>query len=174
MKKFFVDAETDGLYGDFLSVAAMVTDENGAELDRFYASVNILPNQIETEWVKENVYPDLKNAEIFFDTEEEMLEMFWSFWMKYRTDSICIAYVQYPVECRLFARCVMKNKEERTFLGPFPIYDLSTLLVAKGFGFDEDMQALSGLKLKAHDAINDVRMMAEVWKKFGMEIKFKT
>ncbi len=167
MKKFFVDAESDGLYGAFLSVAAMVTDENGAELDRFYASVNVSPDQIETEWVKENVYPELKNAEAYFDTEKDLLEAFWSFWMKHRADSVCIAYVQYPVESRLFERCVMVNKEERTFLGPFPLYDLSTLLTARGFGFDEDMQVLSGLKLKAHDAMNDVRMMAAVWKKLG-------
>ena len=64
MKKFFVDAESDGLYGAFLSIAAMVTDDAGAELDRFYASVNISCEQIHSEWVKENVYPEIqrKNA----------------------------------------------------------------------------------------------------------------
>ena len=165
MKKFFVDAESDGLYGAFLSVAAMVTDENGAELERFYASLNILPEQIASEWVKEHVYPDLKNAEMFFDTEAEMLEAFWLFWMKYREEAMCIAYVQYPVEARLVSRCVMKNEAERAFLGPFPLYDLSTLLLAKGFSFDVDMQAFSGLNLPSHDAMNDVRMMAAVWQK---------
>lgn len=163
MKRFFVDAESDGLYGAFLSVAAMVTDEAGTELDRFYASVKISPDQIRSEWVRENVYPDLKNAEVFFDTEKAMLEAFWLFWMKHRADSVCIAYVQYPVECRLFAQCVKENEAERAFLGPFPLYDLSTLLAAKGFSFDSDMQTLSGLPLKAHDAMNDVRMMAAVW-----------
>ena len=39
MKKFYVDAETDGLYGRFLSVAALVTDGNGSELDRFYTAL---------------------------------------------------------------------------------------------------------------------------------------
>ncbi|MBE6666483.1 MAG: hypothetical protein E7603_09785 [Ruminococcaceae bacterium] len=169
MKRFFVDAETDGLYGPFLSIAAMVTDENGVELDRFYASVNVSCEQLNSEWVRANVYPDLKNAEMFFDTEAEMLEAFWKFWMKHRADSICIAYVQYPVEARLFTRCVMKNTTERAFLGPFPLYDLSTLLVSKGFSFDVNIQALSGLNLKAHDAMNDVRMLASVWNKLDGE-----
>ena len=169
MKRFFVDAESDGLYGAFLSVAVMVTDENGEELDRFYASVNISSDQIVSEWVRENVYPDLKNAEIYFDGEEEMLEAFWSFWMKYREDSMCISYVQYPVECRLFTRCVMMNEKERAFQGPFPLYDLSTLLASKGFPFDVDMAALSGMQLKAHDAMNDVRMMAAVWQRLFSE-----
>ena len=165
MNNFFVDAETDGLYGDFLSVAAIVTDETGAEIDRFYASVNIKPEKLETEWVKENVYPYLKNAAIHFAHEEEMLEAFWSFWIKHSEDSICIAYVQYPVECRLFEKCVMKNKAERTFLAPFPIYDLSTLLFSKGLSFNADMQKLSGMEIISHDAMNDVKMMASVWKK---------
>lgn len=163
MKRFFVDAECDGLYGTFLSVAAMVTDEVGEALDRFYAAVRISSEQISSAWVRENVYPDLKNAEIFFDTEMEMLEAFWSFWMKHRADSVCIAYVQHPVESRLFTRCVMTDEAERAFLGPFPLYDLSTLLAANGIPFNADMQALSGLNLRSHDAMNDVRMMAAVW-----------
>ena len=170
MKRFFVDAESDGLYGAFLSVAAMVTDEAGAELDRFYASVRISLDRIGSAWVRENVYPDLKNAEIFFDTEAEMLAAFWSFWMEHRADSVCIAYVQHPVESRLFTRCVMINEAERAFLGPFPLYDLSTLLAANGLSFNADMQALSGLNLKAHDAMNDVKMMAAVWNKLGNEL----
>ena len=168
MKKFYVDAESDGLYGAFLSVAAMVTDEAGAELDRFYAAVNVSCEDINSEWVRANVYPDLKNAEIFFDDEEDLLEAFWLFWMKHREDSICIAYVQHPVESRLFTRCVMKNEMERAFLGPFPLYDLSTLLAANEIPFDTNMQELSGLNFKSHDAMNDVRMMAAVWQKlFG-------
>lgn len=167
MKRFFVDAESDGLYGAFLSVAAMVTDEAGAEFDRFYAAVRIPRDRIGSQWVRENVYPDLKNAETFFDTESEMLEAFWNFWMKHRADSVCISYVQYPVECRLFARCVAVNEAERVFLGPFPLYDLSTLLVARGYPFNADMQTLSGLNLKSHDAMNDVRMMAAVWNRLS-------
>ena len=106
---------------------------------------------------------------MFFDIELEMLEAFWSFWMKHSLDSVCIAYVQYPVECRLFLRCVMKNEEERAFLGPFPLYDLSTLLVAKGYAFDVDMRVLSDMNLDAHDAMNDVRMMAAVWNRLYNE-----
>lgn len=171
MKRFFVDAESDGLYGGFLSVAAMVTDEKGVELDRFYASVKISSEYIEAEWVKENVYPYLENADYHFDSESEMLEAFWAFWIKHRTDSICISHVQHPVESRLFTYCVMKDVEERMFLGPFPLYDLSTLLIARGLSFNEDMQILSGMSLKEHDAMNDVKMMAVVWNALIHETK---
>ena len=109
--------------------------------------------------------PCLANADELVSTEDELLDRFWEFWMKHRENAVCIAYVPYPVEARLFSRCVMKAPDERTFLGPFPLYDLSTLLVARGLDPDPDMAELSGMGLTEHDAMNDVRMMAGVWEK---------
>ncbi len=165
MHSFFVDAESDGLYGRFLSVAALVTDELGNELDRFYSAVSVKAEDIKTPWVLENVCPYLNNADVFYATEGELLDAFWAFWLKHRENAECISYVSYPVESRLFAACVAKNESERSFLGPFPLYDLSTLLVARGYGFDVDMASLSGLHLDAHDAMNDVKMLSLVWQK---------
>ena len=59
----------------------------------------------------------------------------------------------------------MKNMTERAFLGPFPLYDLSTLLVAKGYDFNVDLSEISTLKLIPHDAMNDVKMIADVWQR---------
>ena len=50
-------------------------------------------------------------------------------------------------------------------LAPFPLYDLATLLESKGYHFDSNTKELSGLNLESHDAMNDVKMMAEVWSK---------
>jgi hypothetical protein len=168
MKKqlFFVDAECDGLYGKFLSVAALVTDKNGTEVDSFYGAVKLTSKDISNEWVKENVYHSLGNAHIIFDSERDLLEAFWSFWLRHRENADCISYVPYPVESRLFIACVVADTVGRQFLAPFPLYDLATLLEAKGYHFDSNMKELSGLNLESHDAMNDVKMMAEVWKKF--------
>lgn len=165
MKHFFVDAETDGLYGRFLSVAVLVVDEKGVELDCFYAAVCVKEEDITTPWVRDKVYPFLKNADVFYENESDLLESFWSFWLEHRENSVCIAYVEYPVETRLFSTCVMHNLEERAFLGPFPLYDLSTLLVARGYDFNADLTTISDLDLVSHDALNDVKMMADVWQK---------
>lgn len=167
MKKriFFVDAECDGLYGKFLSVAALVTDKNGTEADSFYGAVRVTDKNIASDWVKENVYPSLSNAQTFFDSEKELLEAFWEFWLRHREEADCVSYVPYPVESRLFITCVSENTEKRQLLAPFPLYDLATLLETKGYSFDSDVSNLSGLGLKSHDAMNDVRMTAEVWRK---------
>ena len=165
MNRFYVDAETDGLYGRFLSVAALVTDGNGRELDRFYTALRIDCSDVRSEWVKRNVLPHLSHALSFVSTEEELLDRFWEFWMKHREESDCIANVPYPVETRLFTACVKKDVTAREFLGPFPLYDLCTLLATRGYGADPDVAALSGLGLTPHDAMDDVRMMAAVWEK---------
>lgn len=162
---FFIDAESDGLYGRFLSVAALVTDENGVELDSFYGAVKITEEEIASDWVRENVYPYLKNASVIFESEKEMLEELWKFWLKHRENADCVSYVPYPVESRLFISCVTENTEERQFLAPFPLYDLATFLELRSCNYDSDMQALSGLDLVSHDAMNDVRMAAAVWRK---------
>ena len=162
---FFVDAETDGLYGRFLSVAAMVTDENGTEVDRFYGAIRVTREELTSQWVRENVFPSLSRAETVYENGEALLDAFWQFWMQYRDRAACVAYVPCPVEARLFQTCVLKNLPEREFLAPFPLYDLATLLRSKGIPFDRDLPTLSGLSLTSHDAMDDVRMIASAWKK---------
>ena len=48
---FFIDAETDGLYGQILSVAVIVTDEKCKEIERKYWGLDIKPKQLESQWV---------------------------------------------------------------------------------------------------------------------------
>lgn len=166
MNHFFVDAETDGLYGIFLSIAVIVTDENGHEAEQFYGAVLLPHESIHSQWVLENVYPYLKNADTLYKDEEALLEAFWQFWLKHRENCMCITDVGHPVESRLFTSCVNKNLTEREWLAPFPMFDLSTLLLTNGINPLIDRKKLSGLSLTAHDAINDVRMMAELWHRY--------
>lgn len=163
MDHFFVDAETDGLYGTFLSIAAMVTDESGQEVERFYGAFLPPQDKINSKWVLEHVYPYLHNAEKKYTDETALLEDFWQFWMKHRENCICITDVGHPVESRLFSTCVKMNLVEREWLGPFPMLDLSTLLLAHGIQPLTDRKKLSGLSLKQHDAMNDACMMAKIW-----------
>lgn len=160
---FFIDAECDGLFGSFISVAVLVADKNGNELEHFYGVVENISGSIETEWVKKNVVPQLENAEIKFSTEYELLEAVWEMWLRYRHNAFAVADVLHPVESRLFAECVKHNPEERKMLSPFPFLDLSSLLFAKGIAWDEDRRSLSGLDIVTHDAMNDVRITAKIF-----------
>ncbi len=165
MNHFIVDAETDGLYGSFLSVAALVTTSEGEQADLFYGAVSPDLLQVRSEWVKKNVLPYISAAHTFFSSEDELLRAFWDFWMKHRETSVCIADVCYPVEARLFSRCVQMSPEEREFQGPFPLLDLSTLLLARGIPVDTSRKELTSLSLVQHDALNDARITEDIWRK---------
>ena len=162
---FVMDAETDGIYGNVLSIAVKVI-YSFSEIDRFYGAVKIKKEEIATEWVKENVFDTLKNAEIFFNTENELLEAFWEFYSKYYKEYDVIADVAYPVETGIFRKCIEKDKESREKLSPFPIYDLESFLVAKGYDKLADREKLAKTDLKRHDAMNDVDITIRILRRF--------
>ena len=167
MNLFIVDAETNGLYGDVLSIGAIVLDKELKETISFYGEVKIVINQSYEPWVKENVLPHMRDPDPF-ENEIELLNAFWKFWMANRQDTYCLADVAYPVEMGVFKKCVEINKTERSFLGPFPFLDLSSFLMAKGY--DPLVKRLSLVDSKAfnqHHALDDVRIAAEIWRKLN-------
>lgn len=162
-----VDAESNGLYGEILSVAAIVLDDQYLEIDCYYAERDL--SRIETidPWVTENVVP-LFNQEHVYQSEAELLEHFWGFWMKYQGQVTAMADVSYPVEANLFRKCIEKNLPERRFLGPFPFLDLSTFLLAKGYDPLVDRQRLIDQPIgEQHNALVDVRVAGKIWKKLN-------
>ena len=165
--RFYVDAETDGLYGGFLSVAAMVTDEDGNVLRTFYTSVE--NPTVTSDWVKENVVPYLGNADKQVSSEEQLLSDFWNFWKENKEScgNEAIAYFNTPVESRLFQSCIERDVKGRQWDGPYPLLDLASVFKARGMNPDQPMSELTGMTLIPHDARNDVNMMAAAWEKFA-------
>ena len=100
-KFLFVDAETDGLYGSFLSIAVILTDYEGNEIERYYWGINPKTLQIQSEWVMQNVVPIMGDYEICRN-EDELLDKFWNVWDKNRENTFAVADVCYPVESTLF------------------------------------------------------------------------
>lgn len=170
MLLMIVDAESNGLYGEILSVAAIVLDERFTEIDRFYGERELSQIDDPDPWVKENVLP-LFNQEHVFPDEAELLEDFWDFWMKYQGRVMAMADVSYPVEANLFRKCIEKNLAERSFSGPFPLLDLSTFLLAKGYNPLLERQLLIDNPMgERHNALVDVRVAGAIWKKLNQRI----
>lgn len=164
MNIFIVDAETNGLYGEILSIGAMVVDENFIEMDYFYGEVVLEKEEKYDFWVLNNVVPYLKN-ENPFENEFELLEKFWEFWLKYRETAYCLADVAYPVEMGVFKKCIEVNENERRFMGPFPLLDLSSFLLAKGYDpLVNRLTLIEQEKLNQHHALDDVKMTLEIWR----------
>lgn len=161
----FLDVETDGLYGAFLSAALIATDMQGNEIERAYYGIEKSKLKITEPWVIENVLPRMGDYEPC-ENEEELLRKAWGFWIRYQESAYAAAYVGYPVESRFLEACVRMNLPENTFKAPFPLLDLSSILLAKGYDPLLDLEELvtEDIAMNKHNPLYDVEMTVLAWK----------
>lgn len=165
-KYLFVDAETDGLYGSILTVGIVAADRRGKEIERAYYGIAKEHMAVTDAWVKEHVLPILGEYESCAD-ETELLEKVWKFWLRYQEEAYVIADVTYPVECRLFEKCVNLDPENRKMMAPFPLMDLSSMIYAKGIEPLSDRSELAREinEQDRHNALEDALASLMIWKK---------
>ena len=152
MYYFVFDAETDGLYGEAFAIAAVVMDSDGNVLDRFCEKC-VAPG-ITDPWVTENCLPLLYDIPDC-DSRVTLREHFWSFYMKWRETCVIVADVPYPVEAQLLRVCVETNPSERTWLGPYPLIDVASVLFAHGLDPHLDRISFSGHSGEQHNPLDD-------------------
>ena len=98
MKILSIDAETDGLWGNIFSIAGIVYNEKGEEIDKILLR---LPNKVvKNEWVKENVLPELDK--VTHSEYEKMMVDFANFYMKYKDEATVLWHMGHIVESHLF------------------------------------------------------------------------
>ena len=174
MKYLFIDAETDSLYGKTLSIAAIACDKTGKEENKFYGYIDCSIDEIDNAWVKENVYPYLRIADDVcksYSCEEELLSDFWTFYKK-QGECWCVGDVIYPVEANVMRKCVELKLDERMMEGPFPFLDLSSMLYVIGIDPIAERRCLVDCSdYRIHNALDDVRMTIDIWKKYFLEDK---
>lgn len=164
---FIFDAETDGLYGQTLSIAAQVVNTETAETTAvFYGAVP--DSTIQNPWVRENVLPHLGNARPFKD-EKSLLEAFWAFWegQKECCGGVALCDVPCPVEANVLRKCIELDRT-REYEGPYPLFDLASMLAAKGIDPDASRDKLacsiSGKSFRQHDAAEDVEITSIIYR----------
>lgn len=157
---FVVDAETDGLYGEVWAIGAIVLDNTGAEIATFAGQTD--PQDVTDSWVRDNVVPkcDLPR----YPSRRDLRDAFWSFWLSHRGDVLAVADCGYPVETGLFRACVADHQAERQWLGPYPLHDVATHLLAAGIETKSDRFRLAGMDPKHnHDPLQDARASGVCW-----------
>ena len=127
MKKIFsFDAETNGLWGQAFSIAAIVYDESGMEIARF---IGRCPIEGETNsWVAENVLPKMEDIPVSHSSYDELLADFAKFYLANKADAHVIVHMGVPVESSLF-----RDMHSRGYIGdwdgPYPLIDLAGSLL---------------------------------------------
>lgn len=162
----FVDVESDGLYGSILTVALIATDWYGNEIERAYYGISKENMHVTQPWVMENVLPRLGEYEAC-ESEEELLKKAWGFWMRYQTEAYAVCDVGYPVEMQFFQACVQRIEGADPMQAPFPLIDISSVLLAKGYDpLTERKNLVTGYNdSMEHNAMYDIEVTLAVWKK---------
>lgn len=128
-KVFSFDAETNGLWGQPFSIAALVYDENGKETARF---VGRLPDtEVTDAWTRENVLPQMEGIEESHDSYGALLADFAEFYLREKQDATVIAHMAVPVESS-----VLRDMHTRGLIGdwdgPYPLMDIAGCLAQAG------------------------------------------
>lgn len=158
------DLETNGLHGQAFAVGAVVVDAKGNIVDQFSGRTKI-DGQVD-EWVKANVLPVIEDMQINYKNYENLREAFWQ-WFKAAQEKSDYVVVSngYPVEYRFLLDCQNANIEERYWEHPFPILDLTSLLIQIGEQSNYDKQNfvkefLSEHTRKNHHPLQDATITA--------------
>lgn len=166
-KIFSFDAETNGLWGQAFSIAAIVYNESGEEIARFLGRTEIEGDI--NPWVKDNVLPTMQDIPVTHESYDQLLADFAKFYLANKQDAVIIAHMGYIVEVKL-----LRDAHERGFIGdwdgPYPLIDIAGNLQQVG----EDPTSVDayvtkfGLKVRdfgtTHNPLYDSEVAAVVYR----------
>lgn len=140
---FVIRTQSIGLYGEPFATGYCIIDEKGVEYEKGYITCSVDEAKglkSDYDWVKEKVIPNLPELNksirelnyIKVRNPDELCDVIWQIWLNAKNTYPLLygaAYCCFPVETRLFKRCVSKNIKEREEIAPFPFLEIATALL---------------------------------------------
>ena len=157
-----IDVESIGLHGEAFAVG-VVQIVDGLKFNEF--TIACSPSQskgtdLDREWVDKNCPP----IDSLFFSPREVRDEFWDRWMcwqeRFSPDTL-IAECSWPVETSFISRCISDEPNSRNWLGPYPMHDLASMRLIKGFDPLATLPRLPG-ELPAHHPLHDARQSARL------------
>ncbi|HSX45937.1 MAG TPA: hypothetical protein VLG27_02960 [Candidatus Saccharimonadia bacterium] len=159
------DVETNGLHGDAFAVGAVVI---GADNKTYSEFSGRCPTEGKIdEWVDANVLPAITDIPTNFGSSHELREAFWEWYLEaeQQADYVLVSN-GYPVEYRFLLKCQEENLAERYWQHPFPILDLTSLLLGTGQDTSSKSQLINRIiednDFKRHHPLHDAKIAALV------------
>ena len=161
------DVESVGLHGQGFAVGFVVI-KDGAEVDNGLFACeqektvddagHLPPNHGgDRKWVAENI-PVLGKLSSPFVVHEK----FWAVWQEWKSKgAVLAADCAWPVEGRFLNACVDIATDLRRWDGPYPLIEISTLLLAAGFDPMEPFPRRDD-ELPIHNPLADARQSARL------------
>lgn len=159
------DLETNGLHGQAFAVGGLIMDAAG-NIESQYSARCPIKGELD-EWVSENVIPFIEDMEQTHKDYKSFCDDFWAWFVEAQNRSdYVIVQNGYPVEYRFLLQCQEMDIESRYWDHPFPILDLTSMLVMAGYDA-EDKVRLAGQWLKEtgfakHHPLNDAHLTARM------------
>ena len=157
------DLETNGLHGSAFAVGAVVMDVKGTVLDEFTARCP-LTHDVDP-WVKDNVFPVIKGIPVTHTNQKALRHDFWQWYLvaEQKSDYVLVAN-GYPVEYRFLLQCQEDDLQKRYWQHPFPILDLTSILLATGHDPSAKSKLIAdiirGGKFARHHPLDDAKVAA--------------
>lgn len=172
------DVETFGLYGEAFAVGYVINFEDGDTLLEGLHSCpveeatagRLLNTDIEGthRWLGENVLPHLPPPDCF--TTRAVRDKFMavvrsarSFADKHSLSFYLMADVAWPCEAQFLLDCLRDDVRANSSLMPYPLLDLSSILLAKGYKPTDTFPRKEG-ENPAHNPLNDARQSARIYR----------
>lgn len=158
------DLEANNLHGEPFAVGALVIDGHGKVHDSFTARCPIVAAV--DPWVQANVLPAITDMPQTHGSYVDMREAFWRWYVTAEASSDYVLVSNgYPVEYRFLLDCQNADIDERYWKHPFPILDLSSILIAaeKASGITKSQLRRSIRKtvsFSQHNPFDDAKMAA--------------
>lgn len=153
------DVESVGLHGEGFSVGYVVlVDGKEVEFGCFTAPLSSAAGDDEgRSWVEANIPP----TPITHESPRPVRDAFWFRWAYWKErGAILAADCGWPVEARFLCACVDDDKS-RSWSGPYPFMEISSVLVAKGMDPLAKYDRLPS-ELPAHNPLFDARQSARL------------
>lgn len=136
-KKYIMSIKcgSDGLFGQVVSVAMNLYDHEKSIIDNMYCSIKdpVLSNR----WSIDNLVNinEVTNTNqlILVDNYQQLFHRAQIFYKSYIKNSMVLADMPYPVENNFIYNLTNRDMD----MSPYPIVDLSSVLIAKGYGFNQ-------------------------------------
>jgi len=155
------DLETNGLHGSAFAVGAAVMDAKGNVLDEFVARCP-LEHAVDA-WVKANVFPVIRDMPVTHANQKTLRHDFWQWYLEAEPKSDYVLVSNgYPVEYRFLQQCQEDDLEARYWQHPFPILDLTSILLATGHDPSAKSKLIADIiregKFARHHPLDDAKV----------------
>lgn len=161
------DVESVGLHGEGFAYGYVVVDEDmSGELESGLfacppgaAKVEGLGHDPDnSKWVADKI-PQFPMTGA---NPRAVRDRFWKVWETWKSQVVLVADCAWPVEARFLIDCI-RDDPTRKWNGPYPLVDLSGILIARGIDPTKMFDRLPN-ELPAHNPLNDARQSARILK----------